>query len=69
MGCLLNDCPQLYIEAAQVYVFKRARNFQAATEAGNSVQFMINEINRRMKKKLGGAQSSNPYNVDFRSSY
>lgn len=66
---LLNDCPQLYIEAAQVYLYKRARNTQLAESAMTSVQFMIREINRRTKKKLGGAQSSNPYNVSFRSSY
>jgi hypothetical protein len=66
---LLTDCPQLYIEAAQVYLFKRMRNFPAADSAMSSVQFMINELNRKMKKKLGGAQSANPYNVYFRSSY
>lgn len=66
---LLTDCPQLYIEAAQVYLFKRMRNFQAADSAMSAVQFMINELNRKMKKKLGGAQSANPYNVYFRSSY
>lgn len=66
---LLTDCPQLYIEATQVYLFKRMRNYQAADLAMNSTQFIINELNRKMKKKLGGAQSANPYNVYFRSSY
>ncbi len=66
---LLNECPQLYIEAAQVYLFKRARNFEAASAMVQSVQFLIREINRKMKKKLGGGQSANPYNVSFRSSY
>lgn len=66
---LLSDCPQLYIEAAQVYLFKRARNFEAASAMFQSVEFLIKEINRKTKKKLSGAQSENPYNVSFRSSY
>jgi hypothetical protein len=66
---LLNDCPQLYIEAAQVYLFKRARNFEASSAMFQSVEFLIKEINRKTKKKLAGAQSANPYNVSFRSSY
>lgn len=66
---LLTDCPQLYIEAAQVYVYRRARNFQASQTAFDNVQFLISEINRKMKKKLGGGQAANPYNVYFRSSY
>lgn len=66
---LLNDCPQLYIEAAQVYLFKRARNGELATAMFQSVQSLIREINRKMKKKLGGGQSANAYNVSFRSSY
>jgi hypothetical protein len=66
---LLNDCPQLYIEAAQVYLFKRARNFEASSAMFQSVQYLIKEINRRMKKKLSGGQSANPYNTSFRSSY
>lgn len=66
---LLNECPQLYIEAAQVYLFKRARNFEAASAMFQSVTSYIREINRRMKKKLGGGQSANAYNVSFRSNY
>lgn len=66
---LLNDCPQLYIEAAQIYLFKRARNFEAASAMDQSVKFLIKEINRKTKKKLSGNQSANPYNVAFRSSY
>jgi hypothetical protein len=68
-NALLNDCPQLYIEAAQVYLFKRARNFEASSAMFQSVEFLIKEINRRMKKKLSGGQSANAYNVSFRSSY
>lgn len=66
---LLNDCPQLYIEAAQVYVYKRARNLELASAMVQSVNSTIKNINRKMKKKLGGAQSANAYNVSFRSSY
>lgn len=68
-NALLNDCPQLYIEAAQVYLFKRARNFEAASAMFQSVSSYIREINRQTKKKLGGGQSANAYNVSFRSSY
>lgn len=68
-NALLTDCPQLYIEAAQVYLFKRARNFEAASAMLQSVVSYTRDINRRMKKKLGGAQSANAYNVSFRSSY
>jgi hypothetical protein len=66
---LLNDCPQLYIEAAQVYLFKRARNFEASSAMFQSVEFLIKEINRKTKKKLSGGQSANAYNVSYRSSY
>lgn len=66
---LLNECPQLYIEAAQVYLFKRARNFEASSAMLQSVASYIRDINRRTKKKLGGGQSANAYNVSFRSSY
>lgn len=68
-NALLTDYPQLYIEAAQVYVFKRARNLEAASAMLQSVASYIRDINRRMKKKLGGGQSANAYNVSFRSSY
>jgi hypothetical protein len=66
---LLNECPQLYIEAAQVYLFKRARNVELASAMFQSVQSMIRDINRKTKKKLGGGQSANAYNVSFRSNY
>lgn len=66
---LLNECPQLYIEAAQVYLFKRARNLELASAMFQSVQSTIRDINRKTKKKLGGGQSANAYNVSFRSNY
>lgn len=66
---LLNDCPQLYIEAAQVYLFKRARNLELSSAMFQSVQSYIRDLNRKTKKKLGGGQSANAYNVSFRSNY
>lgn len=66
---LLNDYPQLYKEAIQVFIFKRARDYEAADVAFQSVNGLISEINRKMKKLLGGAKSANPYNVSWRSSY
>ncbi len=66
---LLNDFPQLYKEAFQIPVFKRARDYEAVQAINSSVQSLIDEINRKVKKLLGGARSSNPYNVTWRSSY
>ncbi len=68
-NALLTDFPQLYKEAAQVSLFKRARNFEAAQIAFQSVNGLIDEINRTMRKLKSGARSANPYNVGFRSSY
>jgi hypothetical protein len=68
-NALLTDFPQLYKEAAQVPLFKRARNFEAAQIAFQSANSLIDEINRTMRKKQSGARSANPYNVNFRSSY
>lgn len=66
---LLNDYPQLYKEAMQIYIYKRAKDFESAQIAHQSAMGLIDEINRQVKKLLGGARSSNPYNVCFRSSY
>jgi len=66
---LMTDYPQLYKEAIQVFIFKRARDYEAAEVAFQSVNSLITEINRKMKKLLGGAKSANPYNVSWRSSY
>lgn len=66
---LLTDYPQLYIEAAQVYLFKRARNLDMSSVMSQSVSSLIRDINIKERRKLGGAQSANPYNVSFRSSY
>lgn len=66
---LLNDYPQLYKDAMQVSIYKRAENYDAASIASSSAQALIDEINRKVKKGLGGKQSANPYNVSWRSSY
>lgn len=66
---LLNDYPQLYIEAAQVYLYRRAQNYQAADIAMNAVTSLASDINRKVKKMLGGARSVNAYNVDFGSTF
>lgn len=68
-NALLTDFPQLYKEAAQVPLFKRSKDFEAAQIAFQSANSLIDEINRTVRKKLSGAQSANPYNVSFRSSY
>jgi len=66
---LLNDYPNVYKEAIQVSIWKRARDFDAATAMFQSVNAAIDEINRKMKKLLGGARSANPYNTEWKSSY
>lgn len=66
---LLTDYPQLYIEAAQVYVFKRARNLEMSSAAFQSVQSCIREINKKMREKLSGGEAAPVYNTSFRSSY
>lgn len=66
---LLTDFSDLYKEAVMVSIFKRAQNLDAATAFIQSCNATIDEINRKMKKLLGGARSSNPYNVAWRSSY
>jgi hypothetical protein len=66
---LLNDYPQLYIEAAQVYLYRRAQNYQSSDIAKTAVDNLVADINRKVKKMLGGARSANAYNVDFRSTF
>lgn len=68
-NALMNDYPQLYIDATQVYIFRRAQDYESAKIAQDSAFALIDEINRQMKKKIGGARASGPYNVAFRSSY
>jgi hypothetical protein len=68
-NALINDYEQLYIEATQVYIFKRAQDYESAKIAQDSAFSLIDEINRKMKKQIGGARASGPYNVSFRSSF
>jgi hypothetical protein len=66
---LLTEYPQLYLEAAQIFLYRRARNWDAVDRMDRSVNDLIRSINRRVRKQVGGAQSATPYNVRFRSSY
>jgi hypothetical protein len=66
---LLNDYPQLYKRAIQISIYERAQNWEAHQKAKEDTVTSIDQINRKVKKMLGGARSSNPYNVEFRSSY
>jgi hypothetical protein len=66
---LMNEYPTLYIEATQIFIYKRARDFDKVNETTTSVNNLIASINRKVKKQMGGARSSNPYNVRWRSSY
>lgn len=68
-NALLDEFPQLYIDATSVYVFRRAQDTENAQIAMESFRDTIRELNRRAKKLLGGAQSAPAYNVNFRSSY
>lgn len=66
---LLDEFPQLYIDAASHYVFKRAEDYESAELALQATLALCNRINRKVKKLLGGAQGAPAYNVNFRSSY
>lgn len=66
---LLTDFPQLYIEAASFYVYRRARDYESAQTCLTSLDGLITDIDRKVKKMLGGAQAANGYNTAFRSSY
>lgn len=68
-NALLNDYPQLYKESFQVSVWKRAQDLEKASAMFQSANALIDELNRKMKKLIGGARSSNPYNTQWRSSY
>lgn len=66
---LLTEYPQLYNMAAQIPILQRARNWNASREMRTDVVSLIRSINRRTRKKLGGAQSATPYNTNFRAPY
>jgi hypothetical protein len=62
---LLNDYPDLYKEAIQVSIWKRARDYDAATAMFQSANSKLDEINRKMKKLIRWRGSSNPYNTEL----
>jgi hypothetical protein len=66
---LLTDYPQLYLEATGVYILKRAKDLEGSSAAYQSVASLIRELNRRMKKMIGGSEAVGPYNVEYGSSY
>lgn len=66
---LLDKVPQLYIDAASHYVFKRARDYDSAEIALQGVVSMCRQLNAQIKKLLGGANAAGAYNVNFRSAY
>lgn len=66
---LLTDYPQLYLEAISVYIWKRAKDLETSSACFQSVTSFCRNLNRRMKKRIGGSEAVGPYNTDFRSSY
>jgi hypothetical protein len=66
---LLDECQQLYIDAASVYVFSRAEDYESASIAMEKVKTICAQLNRKSKKLLGGSQAAPVYNTQFRSSY
>jgi hypothetical protein len=66
---LLNEYPQLYKRAVQMPIYLRAGNIPAKQEAETDVVNLINQINRKVKKQIAGAEASQPYNVTWRSSF
>ncbi len=66
---LLDDCQQLYLEAAAVYVYKRAQDYESSQGALASFSSLITAINTKMKRLLGSPRAAPVYNTAFRSSY
>lgn len=66
---LLDKIPQLYMQAAEFYLYTRAENFDAAQRALDGVVDMCNSLNKQIKKLLGGAIPVPIYNTRFRSAY
>lgn len=66
---LLNDFPQLYINALAVYMHERAQDYESADRCFRAVQTLTRSINRSMHKLLGGARAVPVYNTNFRSTY
>jgi hypothetical protein len=66
---LLDECQQLYIDAASVFVFTRAEDYDSADLSMAKLKSTCAQLNRKSKKLLGGAQAAPVYNTQFRSSY
>lgn len=66
---LLNDYPQLYINALGVFMHQRAQDYESMQGCAAEVAALVRSINRRMHKLLGGARAMPVYNVNSRSSY
>lgn len=66
---LLDQYPMLYQHAASIYVFTRAEDYDSVELHTQQFASLVRQINRKMKKLLGGAQAVGPYNTNFRSSY
>lgn len=66
---LLEDYPQVYQEAASIYIYKRAQDYESASIAQTSFNTLVSAINTKIRVLLGSAQASNAYNTSFRSSY
>jgi len=66
---LLDECQQLYIDAASVFVFTRAEDYDSADLSMAKMKSTCAQLNRKSKKLLGGAQAAPVYNTQFRSSY
>lgn len=66
---LIDDYPGLYKDLAMVALYERAGAPDRAAAKLQKANGLIDELNRKFKKAIGGRQASNAYNVDFRSSY
>jgi hypothetical protein len=66
---LLDAYPQLYIDAASIYVHRRAQDYESGQVCLESFLGLVAQVNRKTKKLLGGAQAAPVYNTKFRSSY
>lgn len=68
-NALLTDYTQLYLDAAAIWVHRRAQDYESAQLAQQSAIALIRDINSQIKKQLGGARAVPAYNVRHRSAY
>lgn len=66
---LLQEHQLLYKQMALVSLYQETRDWDAANTALSEGNSLIDDINRRIKKLLGGKRGASPYNLSFRSSY